>query len=72
MITISCPIKHDFIIESLEASQLEDIKFKFEQKNGIKLNFSVTGDEDKAIELAKQIIKSTEMGSVLYFQISKS
>lgn len=72
MITISCPIKHDFIIECLEASH-EGINFKFENKTGMKLNFTVnTEDLDAAVALAKKTIKATEIGSVLYFQINKN
>lgn len=73
MITISCPIKHDFIIDCLEASHETEIHFKFESKAGMKLTFSVnTEDLDAAIALAKKTIKATEMGSVLYFQINKN
>ncbi|MEG0314418.1 MAG: hypothetical protein RR646_04045 [Erysipelotrichaceae bacterium] len=72
MININCPIKQDFIIELLENSNEEDITFKLIEKHGINMKFSVsTEDLDAAIALAKKIIKRTEVGSVLYFQMTK-
>lgn len=68
MIIISSPIKQDFVIETVEA--IEKYQFKFEEKSGINIKFSVnTDDLDDAIAAAKEAIKSTEIGSVLYFQI---
>ena len=41
MICVSCPIKQDFIIEQLEKYEGEDCQFKFVEKKGIKMKFSV-------------------------------
>lgn len=72
MIYINCPMKSDFIIELLEASQTDGVSFKFIEKKGIKLAFEVnTEDLDKAIAIAKSTIKATEIGSVLFFQVLK-
>lgn len=72
MICVSCPIKQDFIIELLEKYEGEDCQFKFVEKKGIKMKFSVNiEDKDKAIAAAKRIIKATEIGSVLYFQVTE-
>lgn len=72
MIHISCGVSQDFIIDLLEKNEVEGIHYKFVDKKGITLNFSVdTEDLDKAIAVAKQEIKATEIGSVLFFQISK-
>lgn len=72
MIHISCGVSQDFIIDLLEKNEVEGIHYKFADKKGITLNFSVdTEDLDKAIAVAKQEIKATEIGSVLFFQISK-
>lgn len=72
MICVSCPIKQDFIIELLEKYDGEDCQFKFVEKKGIKMQFSVNIEEkDKAIAAAKRIIKATEIGSVLYFQVTE-
>ncbi len=70
MITISCPIKQDFIIETLDDKTIDGIGFTYEGKTGINLRFKITGDDkEKAIRIAKETIKATEIGSVLYFQI---
>ena len=70
MITISCPIKQEFIIETLDGKTIEDIGFTYVGKTGINLRFEITNDDkEKAIRIAKSTIKATEIGSVLYFQI---
>ena len=72
MICVSCPIKQDFIIEQLEKYEGEDFQFNFVEKKGIKMKFSVNiEDKEKAIAAAKRIIKATEIGSVLYFQVTE-
>lgn len=71
MIHINCPAQQDYIIKTLEEST-EQIKFKFSSKSGIKLSFDVdTEDLDSAVTLAKSIIKSSKLGSSLYFQVTK-
>lgn len=70
MITIASAIKQDFIIELLDGKTYNGITFKYESKSGINLKFNVdTEDKDEAIAVAKKTIKSTEIGSVLYFQV---
>ena len=70
MITISSAIKQDFIIELLDGKTYNGITYKYEGKTGINLNFSIDPeDKDSAIAAAKQAIKATEIGSVLYFQV---
>lgn len=72
MIYINCPLKQDFIIELLEGHTEGDIHFKFVSKAGIKMQFEVDSpDLDGAVALAKSLIKATEVGSVLYFQVTK-
>lgn len=72
MFYISCGVSQDFIIELLEKNEENGIHFKYEGKTGIKLKFSTdAADIDEAMAFAKGLIKSTQIGSVLYFQISK-
>lgn len=72
MIYISCGLNQDFVINLLEESKEEGITYKYEGKKGITLSFSVdTEDLDKAITVAKQVIKATPIGSVMYFQVTK-
>ena len=70
MITISCPIKQDYVISLLDGLTIEGVCFTFKEKSGINLKFEIdTDDREKAIKIAKQTIKATEIGSVLYFQV---
>lgn len=72
MIYISCAMKQDFIIECLENAKDDGINFKYISKKGIKMTFEVdTQDLDNAVVVAKKLIKSTDIGSVLYFQVTK-
>lgn len=69
-ITISSPMKQDFIIELLDQQTLEGITFNFISKKGINMAFDCRmGDKDTAIKVAKTTIKATEIGKVLYFQV---
>lgn len=70
MICINLATQQDFVIQLLEAN--EDPKFKFEKKEGIKLFFSSEIDNQKAIESAKAVIKSSRLGQALYFQITEA
>lgn len=70
MITISSAIKQDFIVELLDGKTYDDITFKYEGKTGINLKFNTDSDDkEAAIAAAKHAIKSTEVGSVLYFSV---
>lgn len=70
-IKISSPIKQEFIIELLDQKTIENITFKFVSKSGINLMFECdTDDKDLAIKVSKKTIKETEIGQVLYFQIT--
>ena len=70
-IYISCGLNQDFIIDLLEKSTEEGISYKYEGKKGIKLQFTVnTDDVAKAMAIAKAAIKGTQIGSVMYFQIT--
>lgn len=72
MIHINCGLNQEFIIDLLEKSTEDGITYKYQGKKGITLSFEVnTDDLDKAIDVAKRAIKSTQIGSVMYFQITK-
>lgn len=70
MIIIHCPIQQEFVL-SLFQEPVGDIVYEFVKKEGMKLYFNVTGDVEEAIAKAKARIKSTEIGAVLYFQITE-
>jgi hypothetical protein len=68
MIIISCPIKQDFVIETVEG--IEKYQYKYEGKSGINLKFSANAEDmEDAAATAKAAIKATEVGAVLYFQV---
>ena len=71
MIYISSGALQKEIITLLEESNTE-IVYRYVEKRGIILSFSVnTDDLDKAISLASKIIKNSSIGKMLYFQITK-
>jgi hypothetical protein len=69
MIIFNVPIKRDYIIELLEQADLDGITFKLVNQKGMELSFETNiEDETTAMKKAKDLIKSTEIGNVLYFQ----
>ncbi|MEN1047347.1 uncharacterized protein LMUH8_2731 [Listeria monocytogenes] len=71
MIILNCPMKRDYITELLETYDKDGVTFKKKDEKGMKLTFETNiEDEEKAAKIAKETIKATEIGSVLYFQVS--
>lgn len=71
MIILNCPMKRDYITELLETYDKDCVTFKKIDEKGMKLTFETNiEDEEKAAKIAKETIKATEIGSVLYFQVS--
>lgn len=71
MIYVNCAVQQDDIIKMLEEYE-GDIKFKFVERQGIKIGFQVNVEDlDKAINQAKAIIKESKIGKALYFQVVK-
>lgn len=69
-ITISSPLKQDFIIELLDGKIHQGISYQFKNKQGIKIIFAYeNASHDQAVQTAKAVIKETEIGKVLYFQV---
>lgn len=67
---VNSPLMNDKIIALLSEYKENGIEFKFIKKNGIKLEFEVSGIEAlEACVLAKNLIKGTEFGKVLYFNV---
>lgn len=70
-IYISCGLNQEFLIDLLEKSSEEGITYKYEGKTGIKLCFATnTDDVQKAMAVAKAAIENTQIGSVMYFQVT--
>ena len=71
MIVLNAPVQQDKIIETLTSFNEEGISYEFVEKKGIKLYFkSATDDQEAAAKKAKEIIKGTPYGGVLYFQVT--
>ncbi|ABR36745.1 MULTISPECIES: hypothetical protein [Clostridium] len=72
MILINCALRQDDIINIVENIEVENEKvFKFVRKEGIKILFECSlSDQQNAAAIAKQSIKDTELGKVLYFGVS--
>ncbi|GEP62906.1 hypothetical protein CBE01nite_06740 [Clostridium beijerinckii] len=72
MILINCALRQDDIINIVENIEVENEKvFKFVKKEGIKILFEcILSDQQNAAAIAKQSIKDTELGKVLYFGVS--
>lgn len=69
-IFINSPLMSDKIIALLNGYKENGIEFRFVKKLGIKLEFEVSGIEpQEACTLAKNLIKNTEFGKVLYFNV---
>ncbi|WP_239253643.1 hypothetical protein [Listeria ilorinensis] len=71
MIIVNCPMKRDYVTDLLEKHDQDGITFKKVAEQGMKLSFETNiEDEEKAAKVAKEAIKATEIGAVLYFQVS--
>ncbi|MDH6364464.1 hypothetical protein M2139_001397 [Enterococcus sp. PF1-24] len=70
MITVNSAMQGDNIIALLEGLTEGEISYKFKEKKGIQLIFEITGDKDQAIRLAKDSIKATDWGRILFFNVA--
>ncbi|WP_099224016.1 hypothetical protein [Listeria costaricensis] len=71
MIIVNCPMKREYVTDLLEKHDQDGITFKKVAEQGMKLSFETNiQDEEKAAKVAKAAIKATEIGAVLYFQVS--
>lgn len=71
MVIVNCALRQDDIVGIVENIEVENEKvFKYVKKEGLKLYFECTlSDKQKAAALAKQQIKSTELGKALFFSV---
>ncbi|KAF1304867.1 MULTISPECIES: hypothetical protein [Enterococcus] len=69
MISIASAMQQDAIKELLEGYNEDGLSFTFKEKQGIKMFFETTGeDQEAAAKKAKELIKAQPWGTVLYFQ----
>ncbi|MCX4169566.1 hypothetical protein [Enterococcus casseliflavus] len=70
MIIVNSAMQQDNIKTLLESLSEDEIKYTFKEKKGIQLIFETTADDnEKAVKLAKDAIKNTDWGRVLYFNV---
>ena len=69
MFYIQSPLKREFFVELFDGKTYKEVTYKFEKMDGMKIYFSYTGDVDleRAIRVAKDHIKTTDLGKVLYY-----
>ena len=70
MITITIPLKKEFIIALLDQRKEQDQTFKFVRQDKMKLYFEVNGNQQMAVEKAKKIIQSSSLGKALFFNVT--
>lgn len=71
-IIIQTPLKNEEIKALLEEKEHNGVQYRFAGKKGIGMEFEAAGENEKsAVDIAKQIIKSTDWGKVLYFTVSE-
>ncbi|HML36358.1 MAG TPA: hypothetical protein PKA19_02895 [Bacillota bacterium] len=60
----------DRIVGTLDGYKDADVEYKFISKNGMRLEFEVTGpDSTLAVDITKKLIRDTDFGNALYFQV---
>ena len=69
MITVNSAMQQENIKTLLEGIEEEGVTFSFKEKKGIQLIFKITGEKEQAIRKAKDAIKGTDWGKVLYFNV---
>lgn len=67
MIVINCPMKQDFIIETVTKNPA----YHYVETKGMSLLFQSDKDEDQSIADIKAAIKATDIGKVIYFTIER-
>lgn len=71
-IAVNTPLKSDEIVNLLTNYNEGNIRFSFTGKRGMKLEFEVIGIlGDAACTLAKNLIKDTDFGKILYFRVEE-
>lgn len=69
-IVINAPMARDKIVNLLSGYKVNGVEFKFIKSQGIKLEFEVINmDGQSAVTLAKNLIRETDYGKVLYFSV---
>lgn len=68
MISVASALNQEDIKELLDNYNGDNFSYKFIKKEGIKLFFESSGNADEAARNAREIIKNTVWGKILYFK----
>ncbi len=71
MFYIQSPMKRDFFVDELDGKTINDVTYKHEKTEGMKVYFSYEGDVslDEAAANAKAHLKTTSYGQSLYYLV---
>lgn len=70
MLSVISPLQQEAIKQLLTDYQEDGIQFTFKEKQGIKMLFEVSVENETVIQKVKELIKAQPWGSVLMVQIT--
>lgn len=69
MVTVFAPLKREFMKELLDGHEYSGYTFTFKSQDGMQLHFTCTPDDEKAVDVAKGVIRKSEFGAALSFSV---
>lgn len=70
MVILQVPLKRDYVIQLLNGKTFENQTFTYVKQERMKIYFDVNGNQQQAVDIAKKVIKNSEIGSALYFNVT--
>lgn len=70
MLSIISPLQQDAIKQLLQDYKEEDVQFTFKEKQGIKMLFEASVENEAVVKKVKELIKTQPWGSVLMVQVT--
>lgn len=73
-IIVKAPLMADKIKELLDGGEFDGISFRYKEKKGMEMTFTVSGENAEssdAAAIAKSAIRSTSYGKGIYFSVVK-
>ncbi|MBP2098384.1 hypothetical protein [Enterococcus rivorum] len=70
MLSIISPMQQDAIKQLLQDYKEEDVQFTFKEKQGIKMLFEASVENEAVVKKVKELIKTQPWGSVLMVQVT--
>lgn len=70
-VIVNTPLAGDKVAALLDGHVAEGVTYRFVSKNGMRLEFEVDGAAGQdAVDLTKKLIRSTDFGNALFFQVT--